>query len=239
MNLAPFIDGSYGITSRFPDRHRPAHLSRATAVPPSACAPSRQEVRDDRPQPQAAPPVSRAHLRPVPECRDRAESLAAFSSTLSYFFSPSTVLAKNPAPGMSFRLGGIVQAGTVTTTITAGTPLTSFPRDRRPGLHPRHLHRRAAGPLPRRPGRGRHRRHDRRPAVSPPMRSWPSTAPPTCPRMSRRRCRKPANGTPNTARPRPRIPGIRMQVKEHELMIPELGHFALALWPSPSPSRKA
>jgi cytochrome c-type biogenesis protein CcmE len=53
-------------------------------------------------------------------------SLAAFSSTLSYFFSPSTVLAKNPAPGMSFRLGGIVQAGTVTTTITAGTPLTSF-----------------------------------------------------------------------------------------------------------------
>ncbi len=40
-------------------------------------------------------------------------SLAAFSSTLTYFFSPATVLAKNPAPGMSFRLGGIVQAGTV------------------------------------------------------------------------------------------------------------------------------
>jgi cytochrome c-type biogenesis protein CcmE len=53
-------------------------------------------------------------------------SLAAFSSTLTYFLSPAAVLAKNPAPGLSFRLGGIVQAGTVATTITAGTPVTSF-----------------------------------------------------------------------------------------------------------------
>ena len=55
-----------------------------------------------------------------------ALSLAAFSSTLTYFLSPHEVLAKKPAPGMSFRLGGIVQVGTVTTAIANGTPTTSF-----------------------------------------------------------------------------------------------------------------
>jgi cytochrome c-type biogenesis protein CcmE len=55
-----------------------------------------------------------------------ALSLAAFSSTLTYFLSPHEVVAKSPAPGMSFRLGGIVQVGTVTTTIANGTPTTSF-----------------------------------------------------------------------------------------------------------------
>jgi len=55
-----------------------------------------------------------------------ALTLAAFSSTLTYFLSPHEVLAKNPAPGMEFRLGGIVQAGTVATTITGGTPTTHF-----------------------------------------------------------------------------------------------------------------
>jgi cytochrome c-type biogenesis protein CcmE len=55
-----------------------------------------------------------------------ALSLAAFSSTLTYFLSPHEVLAKSPAPGMSFRLGGIVQVGTVATAIANGTPTTSF-----------------------------------------------------------------------------------------------------------------
>ncbi len=53
-------------------------------------------------------------------------SLAAFSSTLTYFLSPREVLAKNPVPGMSFRLGGIVQAGSVATKINDGTPTTFF-----------------------------------------------------------------------------------------------------------------
>jgi cytochrome c-type biogenesis protein CcmE len=53
-------------------------------------------------------------------------SLAAFSSTLTYFLAPAQVLAKKPAPGLSFRLGGIVQVGTVATTINAGTPTTTF-----------------------------------------------------------------------------------------------------------------
>ncbi len=55
-----------------------------------------------------------------------ALSLTAFSSTLTYFLSPRDVLAKNPAAGMSFRLGGIVQVNSVNTTIVAGTPTTHF-----------------------------------------------------------------------------------------------------------------
>jgi cytochrome c-type biogenesis protein CcmE len=55
-----------------------------------------------------------------------ALSLAAFSSTLTYFLSPHEVLAKKPAPGVSFRLGGIVQVGTVATAIANGTPTTYF-----------------------------------------------------------------------------------------------------------------
>jgi cytochrome c-type biogenesis protein CcmE len=55
-----------------------------------------------------------------------ALSLTAFSSTLTYFLSPREVLAKDPAPGLSFRLGGIVQVGSVNTTILSGTPTTHF-----------------------------------------------------------------------------------------------------------------
>jgi len=53
-------------------------------------------------------------------------SLSAFSSTLTYFLSPRDVLSKNPTPGLSFRLGGIVQVGTVATTVIDGTPTTHF-----------------------------------------------------------------------------------------------------------------
>jgi cytochrome c-type biogenesis protein CcmE len=61
-------------------------------------------------------------------CAATGLMLAAFSSTLTYFLSPHEVLAKNPAPGMSFRLGGIVQAGTVAMTVAPGSdaPTTSF-----------------------------------------------------------------------------------------------------------------
>ncbi|MDE8346174.1 MAG: cytochrome c maturation protein CcmE [Acidocella sp.] len=53
-------------------------------------------------------------------------TLAAFSSTLTYFLSPGSVLAKKPAPGLEFRLGGVVQVGTVATTINHGSPTTAF-----------------------------------------------------------------------------------------------------------------
>ena len=55
-----------------------------------------------------------------------ALSLAAMSSTLSYFLGPAEVVAKAPAPGLSFRLGGIVQVGTVATAIAGDTPTTTF-----------------------------------------------------------------------------------------------------------------
>jgi cytochrome c-type biogenesis protein CcmE len=55
-----------------------------------------------------------------------ALSLSAFSSTLTYFLSPRDVLAKDPAPGLSFRLGGIVQVGSVDTTMQGDTPTTHF-----------------------------------------------------------------------------------------------------------------
>jgi cytochrome c-type biogenesis protein CcmE len=55
-----------------------------------------------------------------------ALSLTAFSSTLTYFLGPREVLVKNPVPGLSFRLGGIVQVGTVNTVINGGTPTTNF-----------------------------------------------------------------------------------------------------------------
>ncbi len=52
--------------------------------------------------------------------------LAAFSSTLTYFLSPRQVEIKHPRVGMDFRLGGIVQAGTVHTDVKNGTPTTLF-----------------------------------------------------------------------------------------------------------------
>ncbi len=55
-----------------------------------------------------------------------ALSLAAFSSSLTYFLSPRQVEANTPPPGQSFRLGGIVQVGTVSTSVTNGTPTTHF-----------------------------------------------------------------------------------------------------------------
>ena len=55
-----------------------------------------------------------------------ALSLAAFSSALPYFLSPRQVEASAPPPGQSFRLGGIVQMGTVSTSIADGTPTTHF-----------------------------------------------------------------------------------------------------------------
>lgn len=53
-------------------------------------------------------------------------SLAAFSSSLTYFLSPRQVEAKPPPVGETFRLGGIVEAGTVSAVIHNGVPVISF-----------------------------------------------------------------------------------------------------------------
>lgn len=53
-------------------------------------------------------------------------SLAAFSSSLTYFLSPRQVVANPPPSGKLFRLGGIVEVGTISTVIHAGVPMTRF-----------------------------------------------------------------------------------------------------------------
>jgi cytochrome c-type biogenesis protein CcmE len=55
-----------------------------------------------------------------------ALTLAAFSSSLTYFLSPRQVAATPPPSGQTFRLGGIVQIGSVSQTILNGTPTTHF-----------------------------------------------------------------------------------------------------------------
>lgn len=55
-----------------------------------------------------------------------ALTLAAFSSSLTYFLSPRQVVTAPPAMGQSFRLGGIVEAGSVATTLAGETPTTHF-----------------------------------------------------------------------------------------------------------------
>ncbi|MHB1304249.1 MAG: cytochrome c maturation protein CcmE [Acidiphilium sp.] len=52
--------------------------------------------------------------------------LVAFRSSLSFFLSPQQVAAKHPAPGMVFRLGGVVQANTVVMGTRNGRPYTTF-----------------------------------------------------------------------------------------------------------------
>lgn len=55
-----------------------------------------------------------------------ALSLEAFSSSLTYFLSPHQVEAKPPLVGEVFRLGGIVQVGTISTRVDNGIVTTSF-----------------------------------------------------------------------------------------------------------------
>lgn len=52
--------------------------------------------------------------------------LVAFRSSLAYFLSPQQVMAQRPPPGQRFRLGGIVQVGTVSEGQRDGKPYTSF-----------------------------------------------------------------------------------------------------------------
>jgi cytochrome c-type biogenesis protein CcmE len=53
-------------------------------------------------------------------------TLVGFSSSLTYFLSPRQVAAHAPPAGETFRLGGIVQTGTVKTTLAGDVPTTHF-----------------------------------------------------------------------------------------------------------------
>lgn len=55
-----------------------------------------------------------------------ALALSAFSDSVAFFVSPSEIAAKAPPPGRSFRLGGLVQAGSLTKAVEGGQPAATF-----------------------------------------------------------------------------------------------------------------
>ena len=55
-----------------------------------------------------------------------ALTLAAFRDTLVFFLSPTELAAKPPPPGRSFRLGGLVEAGSVTRITVNVRPAAKF-----------------------------------------------------------------------------------------------------------------
>ncbi len=55
-----------------------------------------------------------------------ALALSAFSGNLVFFISPSEIAAKAPSPGRVFRLGGLVEAGSVRHATVDGHPEAVF-----------------------------------------------------------------------------------------------------------------
>jgi cytochrome c-type biogenesis protein CcmE len=55
-----------------------------------------------------------------------ALTLTALQDTLVFFVSPSEIATKAPAPGRSFRLGGLVEKGSVRKIEENGKPVFSF-----------------------------------------------------------------------------------------------------------------
>jgi len=53
-------------------------------------------------------------------------ALFAFSDSLVFFLAPSDLAAKAPAPGRTFRLGGLVEQGSVERTSANGRPTAKF-----------------------------------------------------------------------------------------------------------------
>jgi cytochrome c-type biogenesis protein CcmE len=55
-----------------------------------------------------------------------ALTLNAMSSSLVFFMTPADIAEKDPAPGHTIRLGGMVLAGSLHRTVVDGTPTASF-----------------------------------------------------------------------------------------------------------------
>ena len=55
-----------------------------------------------------------------------ALALTAFSSNMVFFISPTQIAEQAPPPGRSFRLGGLVKAGTVRHLMVNGHPEAQF-----------------------------------------------------------------------------------------------------------------
>ncbi len=55
-----------------------------------------------------------------------ALTLSALSADVTFFLLPAAVMAKDPPPSQIFRLGGLVQRGSVVKTEAGGRPLIRF-----------------------------------------------------------------------------------------------------------------
>jgi cytochrome c-type biogenesis protein CcmE len=55
-----------------------------------------------------------------------ALALSAFSSSVSFFVTPSQLAREEPGAGRTFRLGGLVEAGSLRKTTQDGSPAASF-----------------------------------------------------------------------------------------------------------------
>lgn len=55
-----------------------------------------------------------------------ALTLTAFRNSLVFFVSPSQIAAKDPPPGTTFRLGGLVEEGSVHHSTIGGHPTVTF-----------------------------------------------------------------------------------------------------------------
>ena len=55
-----------------------------------------------------------------------ALSLSAFSSDMVYYLSPSQIAQKHPSTARTFRLGGLVEAGSVRHAVIDGHPTATF-----------------------------------------------------------------------------------------------------------------
>ncbi len=55
-----------------------------------------------------------------------ALSIAAFRQDMVFFLAPADVAATRPAPGRNFRLGGLVESGSVQKTVVDGHPAAQF-----------------------------------------------------------------------------------------------------------------
>ncbi len=136
-----------------------------------------------------------------------ALTLTAFQDNLVFFLSPSDIVARQPSGERAFRLGGLVETGSVERhTGSDGRPAATF----RVSDGPNAITVTYAGVLPDlfREGQGVVTLGGcYRMAVSAPPKCWPATTRPTCRPKWPTRCAGPATGTPARAPPRRRRPG--------------------------------
>ncbi len=150
-----------------------------------------------------------------------AFALTAFQDNLLYYYPPSDVAAGKAPADRVFRLGGMVEEGSLKRA--DGQHGSALRRHRFSEGRDRQLQRRAAGSVSRRAGRDRARPARMPTACSSRRKCWRSTTRTTCRRKWPRAC---ASSTNRRLRRRRRR---RERDARNHAMAAELGHFALIL----------